>query len=178
MPACVQACVPAWSVSGLPLLSRCSRALASVCSLRGNALDNVTKAALAAADSCCGTQSFVSPPKDKCYQYWPTEGSVVHGDITIEIKSDSLSEGISVRDFLVTCSQVWPTQLASPCLALALPSPQLAGSRLSWVLPHPCCSAGMNCGWAQSAFPGPSLVPGSVALCVCWAGNGGSDEPG
>ncbi|XP_014323794.2 LOW QUALITY PROTEIN: receptor-type tyrosine-protein phosphatase epsilon-like, partial [Myotis lucifugus] len=43
--------------------------------------------------------------QDKCYQYWPTEGSVTHGDITIEIKSDALSEAISVRDFLVTCNQ-------------------------------------------------------------------------
>ncbi|XP_015428056.1 PREDICTED: receptor-type tyrosine-protein phosphatase epsilon [Myotis davidii] len=43
--------------------------------------------------------------QDKCYQYWPTEGSVTHGDITIEIKSDALSEAISVRDFLVTCHQ-------------------------------------------------------------------------
>ncbi|KAF5922297.1 hypothetical protein HPG69_006899 [Diceros bicornis minor] len=43
--------------------------------------------------------------QDKCYQYWPTEGSVTHGEITIEIKSDTLSEAISVRDFLVTFSQ-------------------------------------------------------------------------
>ncbi|XP_023393145.1 receptor-type tyrosine-protein phosphatase epsilon [Pteropus vampyrus] len=42
---------------------------------------------------------------DKCYQYWPTEGSVTHGDITIEIKSDTLAEAISVRDFLVTFNQ-------------------------------------------------------------------------
>ncbi|KAF6317782.1 protein tyrosine phosphatase receptor type E [Rhinolophus ferrumequinum] len=43
--------------------------------------------------------------QDKCYQYWPTEGSVTHGDITIEIKSDTLSEAISIRDFLVTSNQ-------------------------------------------------------------------------
>lgn len=43
--------------------------------------------------------------QDKCYQYWPTEGSVTHGDITIEIKSDTLSEAISIRDFLVTFKQ-------------------------------------------------------------------------
>lgn len=46
------------------------------------------------------------PPQDKCCQYWPAEGSVTHGDITIEIKSDTLSEAISVRDFLLTCRQV------------------------------------------------------------------------
>lgn len=45
-------------------------------------------------------------PKDKCCQYWPTEGSVTHGEITIEIKSDTLSEAISIRDFLVTFNQV------------------------------------------------------------------------
>ncbi|XP_027444602.1 receptor-type tyrosine-protein phosphatase epsilon isoform X9 [Zalophus californianus] len=43
--------------------------------------------------------------QDKCYQYWPTEGSVTHGEITIEIKSDTLSEAISIRDFLVTFNQ-------------------------------------------------------------------------
>lgn len=49
---------------------------------------------------------FLFSPKDKCYQYWPTEGSVTHGEITIEIKSDTLSEAISIRDFLVTFNQV------------------------------------------------------------------------
>ncbi|KAG8517462.1 LOW QUALITY PROTEIN: Receptor-type tyrosine-protein phosphatase epsilon, partial [Galemys pyrenaicus] len=43
--------------------------------------------------------------QDKCCQYWPAEGAVTHGDITIELKSDTLSEAISVRDFLVTFSQ-------------------------------------------------------------------------
>ncbi|XP_054974705.1 receptor-type tyrosine-protein phosphatase epsilon isoform X2 [Sorex araneus] len=43
--------------------------------------------------------------QDKCYQYWPSEGSVTHGEVTIETRSDTLSEGISVRDFLVTCKQ-------------------------------------------------------------------------
>ncbi|XP_060027040.1 receptor-type tyrosine-protein phosphatase epsilon isoform X3 [Erinaceus europaeus] len=43
--------------------------------------------------------------QDKCFQYWPAEGSVKHGELTIEIKSDSLAEAISVRDFLVTFSQ-------------------------------------------------------------------------
>ncbi|XP_035957843.2 receptor-type tyrosine-protein phosphatase epsilon isoform X5 [Halichoerus grypus] len=43
--------------------------------------------------------------QDKCYQYWPAEGSVTHGEITIEIKSDTLSEAISIRDFLVTFKQ-------------------------------------------------------------------------
>ncbi|XP_027763682.1 receptor-type tyrosine-protein phosphatase epsilon-like, partial [Empidonax traillii] len=42
---------------------------------------------------------------EKCCQYWPSEGSVTHGDITVEIKSDSLLDAISVRDFLVTYSQ-------------------------------------------------------------------------
>lgn len=53
-----------------------------------------------------GDLNFCFIPKDKCYQYWPTEGAVTHGDITIELKSDTLSEAISVRDFLVTFNQV------------------------------------------------------------------------
>ncbi|XP_066880419.1 receptor-type tyrosine-protein phosphatase epsilon isoform X5 [Kogia breviceps] len=48
--------------------------------------------------------------QDKCYQYWPTEGSVTHGEITIEIKSDTLSEAISIRDFLVTFNQTLARQ--------------------------------------------------------------------
>ncbi|XP_030915755.1 receptor-type tyrosine-protein phosphatase epsilon isoform X2 [Geospiza fortis] len=40
--------------------------------------------------------------QEKCCQYWPSEGSVTHGEITVEIKSDSLMDAISVRDFLVT----------------------------------------------------------------------------
>ncbi|KAI1236104.1 hypothetical protein IHE44_0001378 [Lamprotornis superbus] len=43
--------------------------------------------------------------QEKCCQYWPSEGSVTHGDITVEIKSDSLMDAISVRDFLVTYNQ-------------------------------------------------------------------------
>ena len=53
-----------------------------------------------------GLKHFYFTPQDKCYQYWPTEGSVTHGEITIEIKSDTLSEAISIRDFLVTFNQV------------------------------------------------------------------------
>ncbi|NXP38033.1 PTPRE phosphatase, partial [Leiothrix lutea] len=44
--------------------------------------------------------------QEKCCQYWPSEGSVTHGEITVEIKSDSLMDAISVRDFLVTYNQV------------------------------------------------------------------------
>ncbi|KAM4896544.1 receptor-type tyrosine-protein phosphatase epsilon [Sylvia borin] len=43
--------------------------------------------------------------QEKCCQYWPSEGSVTHGEITVEIKSDSLMDAISVRDFLVTYNQ-------------------------------------------------------------------------
>ncbi|XP_072485162.1 receptor-type tyrosine-protein phosphatase epsilon isoform X2 [Notamacropus eugenii] len=43
--------------------------------------------------------------QEKCFQYWPADGSVTHGEITIEIKSDTISEAISVRDFLVTFNQ-------------------------------------------------------------------------
>lgn len=44
--------------------------------------------------------------QEKCCQYWPSEGSVTHGEITVEIKNDSLLDAISVRDFLVTYNQV------------------------------------------------------------------------
>ncbi|KFV91771.1 Receptor-type tyrosine-protein phosphatase epsilon, partial [Fulmarus glacialis] len=43
--------------------------------------------------------------QEKCCQYWPSEGSVTHGEITVEIKNDSLLDAISVRDFIVTYNQ-------------------------------------------------------------------------
>ncbi|KAJ6668977.1 hypothetical protein lerEdw1_007786 [Lerista edwardsae] len=43
--------------------------------------------------------------QEKCFQYWPSEGSVVYGEIAIEIKNDSLADAISIRDFLITHSQ-------------------------------------------------------------------------
>ncbi|XP_072851509.2 receptor-type tyrosine-protein phosphatase epsilon isoform X1 [Pogona vitticeps] len=43
--------------------------------------------------------------QEKCFQYWPSEGSVTYGEITIEIKSDLLADAISVRDFLITHKQ-------------------------------------------------------------------------
>ncbi|XP_074088267.1 receptor-type tyrosine-protein phosphatase epsilon isoform X1 [Macrotis lagotis] len=43
--------------------------------------------------------------QEKCFQYWPADGSVTHGEINIEIKSDTIAEAISVRDFLVTFNQ-------------------------------------------------------------------------
>ncbi|XP_062988880.1 receptor-type tyrosine-protein phosphatase epsilon isoform X1 [Elgaria multicarinata webbii] len=43
--------------------------------------------------------------QEKCFQYWPSEDSVTYGEITIEIKSDSLADALSIRDFLITHSQ-------------------------------------------------------------------------
>ncbi|XP_034541196.1 receptor-type tyrosine-protein phosphatase alpha [Notolabrus celidotus] len=40
--------------------------------------------------------------QEKCAQYWPSDGVVVHGDISIEIKRDEESESYTVRDLLVT----------------------------------------------------------------------------
>ncbi|XP_041043709.1 receptor-type tyrosine-protein phosphatase alpha isoform X3 [Carcharodon carcharias] len=40
--------------------------------------------------------------QEKCAQYWPSEGSVSYGDITIEIKKEEESESYTVRDLLVT----------------------------------------------------------------------------
>ncbi|KAM8924078.1 receptor-type tyrosine-protein phosphatase epsilon [Pelodytes ibericus] len=49
--------------------------------------------------------------QDKCHQYWPLEGSVTHGEISIDIKNDRLLDAISVRDFVVTSSQEKQTRL-------------------------------------------------------------------
>lgn len=39
---------------------------------------------------------------------------MTHGEITIEIKSDTLSEAISIRDFLVTFNQVLMPECRHP----------------------------------------------------------------
>lgn len=44
--------------------------------------------------------------QEKCAQYWPSDGAVVHGDISIEIKREEESESYTVRDLLVTNNRV------------------------------------------------------------------------
>ncbi|ETE65823.1 Receptor-type tyrosine-protein phosphatase epsilon, partial [Ophiophagus hannah] len=43
--------------------------------------------------------------QEKCFQYWPSEGSVSYGEITIDIKNDLLVDTISIRDFLIAHNQ-------------------------------------------------------------------------
>ncbi|MEQ2180797.1 hypothetical protein GOODEAATRI_005016, partial [Goodea atripinnis] len=40
--------------------------------------------------------------QEKCAQYWPSDGVVSHGDITIELKREEENESYTVRDLLVT----------------------------------------------------------------------------
>ncbi|CAN9512449.1 unnamed protein product [Ophioblennius macclurei] len=40
--------------------------------------------------------------QEKCAQYWPSDGVVAYGDISIEIKREEESESYTVRDLLVT----------------------------------------------------------------------------
>lgn len=44
--------------------------------------------------------------QEKCAQYWPSDGAVVYGDISIEIKREEESESYTVRDLLVTNNRV------------------------------------------------------------------------
>lgn len=46
------------------------------------------------------------PLQEKCAQYWPSDGAVVHGDISIEIKREDECESYTVRDLLVTNNRV------------------------------------------------------------------------
>ncbi|KAG7267779.1 hypothetical protein CRUP_015024 [Coryphaenoides rupestris] len=43
--------------------------------------------------------------QEKCAQYWPSDGAVVYGDVSIEIKREEESESYTVRDLLVTNSR-------------------------------------------------------------------------
>ncbi|XP_041124661.1 receptor-type tyrosine-protein phosphatase epsilon-like isoform X3 [Polyodon spathula] len=49
--------------------------------------------------------------QDKCFQYWPSEGSVTHGDWTVEIKGDVRCDTCSVRDFMLSFSPEKQTRL-------------------------------------------------------------------
>ncbi|XP_036402791.1 receptor-type tyrosine-protein phosphatase epsilon-like isoform X4 [Megalops cyprinoides] len=40
--------------------------------------------------------------QDKCFQYWPTEGSVTYGDYCVEMKGDTLCDTFSLRDLVLT----------------------------------------------------------------------------
>lgn len=44
--------------------------------------------------------------QEKCAQYWPSDGTVVYGDISIEIKREEENESYTVRDLLVTNNRV------------------------------------------------------------------------
>lgn len=40
--------------------------------------------------------------QEKCAQYWPSDGAVVHGELSIELKREEENESYTVRDLLVT----------------------------------------------------------------------------
>uniref|UniRef100_A0A3P9A329 Receptor-type tyrosine-protein phosphatase epsilon n=1 Tax=Esox lucius TaxID=8010 RepID=A0A3P9A329_ESOLU len=40
--------------------------------------------------------------QDKCFQYWPSEGSVTYGNYTVEIKGDTMCDTFSLRDLVLT----------------------------------------------------------------------------
>ncbi|OPJ71306.1 receptor-type tyrosine-protein phosphatase alpha isoform C [Patagioenas fasciata monilis] len=48
------------------------------------------------------TLSPVLLSQEKCAQYWPSDGSVSYGDITVELKKEEECESYTVRDLLVT----------------------------------------------------------------------------
>lgn len=72
----------------------------------------------------------VMPPQEKCAQYWPSDGSVSYGDITVELKKEEECESYTVRDLLVTNTRVraWLLPLGPPgfhCHEPVLVFPQL-----------------------------------------------------
>lgn len=44
--------------------------------------------------------------QEKCGQYWPSDGVVVYGDTSIELKREDECESYTVRDLLVTNNRV------------------------------------------------------------------------
>ncbi|XP_068597734.1 receptor-type tyrosine-protein phosphatase epsilon-like [Brachionichthys hirsutus] len=41
--------------------------------------------------------------QEKCFQYWPSEGSVTFGDYTLELTGDSQCETFTLKDMVLTC---------------------------------------------------------------------------
>lgn len=53
--------------------------------------------------------------QEKCAQYWPSDGLVSYGDITVELKKEEECESYTIRDLLVTNTRVrWLVDEASP----------------------------------------------------------------
>lgn len=40
--------------------------------------------------------------QEKCFQYWPSEGSVTFGDYTVELTGDTLCETFTLKDMVLT----------------------------------------------------------------------------
>ena len=40
--------------------------------------------------------------QEKCFQYWPSEGSVTFGDYTVELTGDTQCETFTLKDMVLT----------------------------------------------------------------------------
>ncbi|XP_066093184.1 receptor-type tyrosine-protein phosphatase alpha isoform X2 [Saccopteryx bilineata] len=58
--------------------------------------------------------------QEKCAQYWPSDGLVSYGDITVELKKEEECESYTVRDLLVTNTRVRGRGRCAPRGAVAL----------------------------------------------------------
>uniref|UniRef100_A0A8C4DHC1 Receptor-type tyrosine-protein phosphatase epsilon n=1 Tax=Dicentrarchus labrax TaxID=13489 RepID=A0A8C4DHC1_DICLA len=48
--------------------------------------------------------------QEKCFQYWPSEGSVTFGDYTVELTGDTLCETFTLKDMVLTYRPVRKSQ--------------------------------------------------------------------
>lgn len=44
--------------------------------------------------------------QEKCFQYWPSEGSVTFGDYTVELTADTQCETFTLKDMVLTSRPV------------------------------------------------------------------------
>ncbi|KPP76822.1 receptor-type tyrosine-protein phosphatase epsilon-like, partial [Scleropages formosus] len=49
--------------------------------------------------------------QEKCFQYWPAEGSMTYGDCTVEAKGDTLCDTFNLRDMLLKYEPEQETRL-------------------------------------------------------------------
>lgn len=75
-----------------------------VCALKKGAKALVLSSCLCLVEH--SNPDLVHLMQEKCAQYWPSDGTVVYGDTSIEIKREEENESYTVRDLLVTNNRV------------------------------------------------------------------------
>lgn len=58
--------------------------------------------------------------QEKCFQYWPSEGSVTFGDYTVELTGDTQCETFTLKDMVLTYRPVRNVLHTAYCILMKL----------------------------------------------------------